>query len=161
MAWSFISAASSLCITLRYHRNPASSDLNDVLQAERERLFWTVYAIDKALSLRLGRLSSISDSEVTLSLDRCDIREAKLGRVQGKIYEQFYSHDMASHGDASRQRSHAAKILAEVTRDLIRQVNAEILVWLIHQLYCELTFQIRIPQNSWSLQPKRAYVLST
>ncbi len=79
MAWSFISAASSLCITLRYHRTPASNDPNDASQADRERLFWTVYAIDKALALRLGRLSNIADSEVTLSIDRCDIREAKLG----------------------------------------------------------------------------------
>jgi hypothetical protein len=138
MAWSFISAASSLCITLRYHRTPASNDLNDVLQADRERLFWTVYAIDKALALRLGRLSNISDSEVTLSIDRCDIREAKLARVQGKVYEQLYSPEIASHGDLGQQRSRAAEVLADATQDLIRQTNAEISVCAIHQS-CSIT----------------------
>ncbi|OQV06652.1 Fungal Zn2-Cys6 binuclear cluster domain-containing protein [Cladophialophora immunda] len=126
MAWSFISAASSLCITLRYHCGPASDDPHDVPQADRERLFWTVYAIDKALSLRLRRLSNIRDSEVTLSIDQCDIREAKLGRIQGQIYEQLHSPKTPNNATNDKQRSSAVEVLAEATRDLIRQTNAEI-----------------------------------
>ncbi|KIY02886.1 uncharacterized protein Z520_01351 [Fonsecaea multimorphosa CBS 102226] len=141
MAWSFISAASSLCITLRYHRGPASDDPHGVPQADQERLFWTLYAIDKALSLRLGRLSNICDSEVLLPIDQCEIREAKLGRIQGQIYEQLHSPQTPNNATNDKQRNSAVQVLAEATRDLIRQTNAEIsnirLVYLKAELVCQ------------------------
>lgn len=128
MAWTFTSAACSLCITLRYHRSPAAHDANTAAQRARERLFWSIYAMDKALSLRLGRLSNIPDSEVTLSILDTDIREAKLGRIQGKVYEELYRPADALCPEPAERRRKTAETLAEETRILIRQTNAEISV---------------------------------
>lgn len=65
-------------------------------------LFWSVYYLDKSLSLRLGRASTIPDWDVTLP--DATIEDPKEGpiahyfciwvrtaRCQGKIYEQLYS----------------------------------------------------------------------
>lgn len=66
-------------------------------------LFWTIYSLDKALSLRLGRSSSIQDYDITVSSDinlGPSVSELwgsvyklwiRLARIQGRVYELLYS----------------------------------------------------------------------
>lgn len=75
---------------------------NPSLKEHKNRLFWSIYCIDKALSLRLGRASTIQDYDISLSwsasaLPGTDqfgdiyILWIQLARIQGKVYEKLYS----------------------------------------------------------------------
>ncbi|KAH7120307.1 hypothetical protein B0J13DRAFT_457112, partial [Dactylonectria estremocensis] len=101
LAWTLVSKASELCQTLGFHRLGKNDDnTSDVHQ--RQTLFWCVYFLDKSLSLRLGRASTIPDWDVTLPIPPTDLEDSthllalacqwiKTARCQGRIYEMLYS----------------------------------------------------------------------
>lgn len=126
VAWKFISAASDICQTLGYHRRRPQYGNDQPLRAAQERLFWTVYAIEKGLSLRLGRSSNIRDAEITLPFDPDGPRSTKLGRINGMVYDQLYSPAGLSRPDD--ERSYVAEALAGDLRKLINETHTEISV---------------------------------
>lgn len=128
MAWRFISAASDLCQTLGYHRLRPLNGQGQSERAAQERLFWTVYAIEKGLSLRLGRSSNIRDAEITLAFDPDEPRSIKLGRINGMVHDQLYSPAGLSRPD--EERSYLAEALSRDLRELINETHAEISVCL-------------------------------
>ncbi|RSL53192.1 hypothetical protein CEP53_007829 [Fusarium sp. AF-6] len=104
LSWTLTCKASELCQTLGYHR--ASTMKNDEPRdAQRKQfLFWNVYFIDKSLSLRLGRASTIQDWDITVPIpDAEKVDDSPLeafaalwvttARCQGQIYEMLYSPD--------------------------------------------------------------------
>lgn len=118
------STAAHLCQTLGYHR--ASSMEHDSLPVQRgkQSLFWTVYVIIKALSLRLGRASTLQDWDISLPMtfDHFDNPEPwktvcilwiKTAIVQGKIYELVYS-PAALNQPESERVSHANRLASEM-----------------------------------------------
>lgn len=124
--------ACSLCQTLGYHRAP--TDRNDTCDTHETRplLFWAVYQLDKALSLRLGRISTMKDLDITLPHD---VLESPLGpdwrgifiswievaQIHGNIYEKLYS--PAAVAQPEPERMTAAWGLAEELKILIEQVS--------------------------------------
>ncbi|KAK1672892.1 fungal-specific transcription factor domain-containing protein [Colletotrichum godetiae] len=110
LAWTLSSKASELCQTLGYHRAESLKNTKDEGKPTvhgmhwHQFLFWNVYYIDKSLSLRLGRASTIPDWHITMPLPSLKepvaspilpylvlwIRTAK---CQGQIYELLYSPD--------------------------------------------------------------------
>ncbi|KAL6360572.1 hypothetical protein LRP88_06278 [Fusarium phalaenopsidis] len=104
LSWTLICKASELCQTLGYHRASTMKN-DDPREAERKQfLFWNVYFIDKSLSLRLGRASTIQDWDITVPIpDAEKIDDSPLAafaalwvttaRCQGQIYEMLYSPD--------------------------------------------------------------------
>lgn len=119
LAWTFSSAASNHCQTLGYHRLPSKSSSSDPHMATRSQLFWTVYGIDKGLSLRLGRASNIQDSEITLHPSPNESPCTKNSRIQGKVYDQLFSPFGLSR--PQNERHICAKALAVEVRELIKQ----------------------------------------
>ncbi|KAJ5620793.1 transcriptional regulator family: Fungal Specific TF [Penicillium lagena] len=124
VGWAMASTAVHLCQTLGYHR--ASSMEHDSLPVQREKqfLFWTVYVIIKALSLRLGRASTLQDWDISLPMtfDHFDNPEpwktiwtlwVKTAIVQGKIYELVYS-PAALNQPESERVSHANRLASEM-----------------------------------------------
>lgn len=144
MAWKFVSVASDLCQTLGYHRLCPGRENGQPLRGAQERLFWTVYAIEKGLSLRLGRSSNIRDTEITLPFNLDEPRSTKLGRINGMVYDQLYSPASLSRPDD--ERSHVAEALARDLRELINETHAEISVCFLslHKLHISLTGCIRM-----------------
>ncbi|KAL4885721.1 hypothetical protein BJY04DRAFT_213926 [Aspergillus karnatakaensis] len=66
MSWTFISRASLMSQDLGYQTQHVVA-LGSPEEAQRMmRLFWAVYTIEKALSLRLGRPSTIRDQDITI-----------------------------------------------------------------------------------------------
>jgi hypothetical protein len=72
------------------------------IKAVKIKLFWLLYVQEKALSLRLGRSSTIRDSDITIPVPYVDSlseityfsqldRMKDLAHLQGKIYDQLYS----------------------------------------------------------------------
>ncbi|TKW53805.1 hypothetical protein CTA1_5932 [Colletotrichum tanaceti] len=112
LGWTLASKASELCHTLGYHRaealKTARSDARPTVIVDgmhwHQYLFWNVYYIDKSLSLRLGRASTIPDGHVTMPLTPVEASKdnpilpyivlwIKTAKCQGQIYEKLYSPD--------------------------------------------------------------------
>lgn len=81
---------------------PTQSTQYSVSPRYAEFLFWTAYYVDKSLSLRLGRASTIQDWDITTTppCPPSDDQEpvlafyvlwTKTARCQGNIYEMLYS----------------------------------------------------------------------
>ncbi|KAK3304983.1 uncharacterized protein B0T15DRAFT_531016 [Chaetomium strumarium] len=101
-AWNFIATASHMSQTLGMHNIVAMAQDSPELKAQKIQMFWIIYMYEKALSLRLGRSSTIRDGDVTVPLPMMDSKSgaAKLAhmkklvdmaRLQGMIYDQIYS----------------------------------------------------------------------
>ncbi|GIJ85287.1 hypothetical protein Asppvi_004143 [Aspergillus pseudoviridinutans] len=120
-AWALTSNAARLCQNLGYHRSSSMSQYSDKEKAKALSLFLCVYCLDKALSLRLGRASSIQDYDITIpeDLGGHTVDEpwrtmyhlwVKTAEIQGKVYEQLYS--PAALSGPERERALCARQLA-------------------------------------------------
>ncbi|KAK4184954.1 putative transcriptional regulatory protein [Podospora australis] len=114
LAWILCSKASELCQTLGYHR--ISSHRNDTAEnaVYRQFLFWVVYIVDKNLSLRLGRCSTIHDYDITVPYPAADdvgtsgIKHfftlwIMSSKVQGQVYELLYCPKALSESEEVRK----------------------------------------------------------
>ncbi|CAM1508091.1 Fc.00g049390.m01.CDS01 [Cosmosporella sp. VM-42] len=113
LSWILVSKASELCQTLGYHRiSSMKKDDREELEY-KQLLFWSVYYLDKSLSLRLGRASTIPDWDITVPDPVSDTPSNSLlaphfyiwcvtARCQGKIYEQLYSPESITQPDHVR-----------------------------------------------------------
>ncbi|KAF6809787.1 fungal specific transcription factor domain-containing protein [Colletotrichum sojae] len=104
LAWSLSSKASEMCQSLGYHRISCAAGGAAEDAKLRSLLFWSTYFIDKSLSLRLGRASTIP--EWTITTNRPSVKDShqhpalayfvlwvETARCQGSIYEMLYSPD--------------------------------------------------------------------
>ncbi|KAL6405649.1 hypothetical protein AUP68_11029, partial [Ilyonectria robusta] len=104
LAWTLTCKASELCQRLGYNRLSSMTSDTTEDQEYKQLLFWRIYHLDKSLSLRLGRSSSVQDEDVTVPIPPVEglgtrplsafvsmwIRTA---RCQGNIYQMLYSPD--------------------------------------------------------------------
>jgi hypothetical protein len=126
VAWTFISSASNLCLTLGYHIAPSAKRNDQSLQADEESLFWLVYSLDKGLSLRLGRSSNIRDRDITLPAAPNEPRRTRLARIQGKVYDQLYNSEGLSKPEYERGK--IAESLARELREVINDIYVDVMV---------------------------------
>ncbi|KAL5693629.1 hypothetical protein EMGR_004630 [Emarellia grisea] len=122
-AWTLTSNAARLCQNLGYHRSSSMSQFSDSEKVKALSLFLCVYCLDKSLSLRLGRASSIQDFDIIITIPedlggpRVDEPWrtmyhlwVKTAEIQGKVYEQLYSPAALSRPE--RERLFCARQLA-------------------------------------------------
>lgn len=88
---------------LGYHRESAYKNPKDEEASNKRRLFWTVYVIDKTMSLLLGRASYLQDFDMDVKTpsaspdprfrpwDETFYWMIKLSEVQGNAYNKLYS----------------------------------------------------------------------
>lgn len=127
MAWTLISNAANMCQTLGYHRQrPARGEADIALRTAQQNLFWSVYRLEKSLSVRFGRPSNIRDSDITLVLDEKNSQHIKQARIQGKVYEQLWSPTALSR--SIKERTSMAEELAAELRALIAETRAGLIV---------------------------------
>nr|ACZ63296.1 GAL4-like transcription factor [Fusarium armeniacum] len=68
-AWYLIGVGMRMCVDLGLHQDPQPPDSVEVSLLEtRRRLWWSVYAFDRSMSLGCGRPTEISDSAISVSL---------------------------------------------------------------------------------------------
>ncbi|KAF2472790.1 fungal-specific transcription factor domain-containing protein [Lindgomyces ingoldianus] len=107
LCWTMTSTAANLCQHLGYHRIDTMKDDTMEERASKIRVFWFIYVMDKTLSLRLGRASSIQDWDMSLPFpavgESCDPLFAsakgseiqlywiKVAQIQGQTYERLFS----------------------------------------------------------------------
>lgn len=129
LSWSLSSKASELCQTLGYHRQLPHVGRQSVEPRYTQFLFWTTYYIDKSLSLRLGRASTIQDWEITANPPSAsDDQEpvlaffvlwVKTAKCQGNIYEMLYAPGSMTHSDEMRQSR--VDFLASTLREIAQE----------------------------------------
>ncbi|KAK4196404.1 putative transcriptional regulatory protein [Triangularia verruculosa] len=120
LAWILASKAAELCLTLGYHRDDGYVLFNsggDKISSDRHRrhfLFWSVYIVDKNLSLRLGRSSSIQDYDISVSYPSTDdpgsfgitsffLLWVLSARIQGQVYEMLYCSEAVSQPESVKR----------------------------------------------------------
>ncbi|KAL6912486.1 hypothetical protein FSST1_010246 [Fusarium sambucinum] len=68
-AWYLIGVGIRMCVDLGLHQDPKPADSIEVSLLEtRRRLWWSVYAFDRSMTLGCGRPTEISDSAINVSL---------------------------------------------------------------------------------------------
>lgn len=93
-------------------------------QQDKMGLFWSIYCLDKALSLRLGRSSSIQDYDISLPMNFEASKVVqpwktihklwiRLAMIQGKVYEYLYSPAALAQPEEDRV-SHARQLAEEM-----------------------------------------------
>ncbi|KAF7627904.1 fungal-specific transcription factor domain protein [Aspergillus flavus] len=123
-ALTLISAASHLCQALGYHRESPMSHGSESARLNKVTLFWTVYCIDKALSLRLGRAATMPDYDISVPMviTVSGITEPwntiynlwiHHARIQGRVYEMLYSPKALSQPEEQRA-SQALQLASEL-----------------------------------------------
>lgn len=113
LCWTLTSKAVEICYTLGLHQNSSCMHSKSDDGRYEQILFWFVYCIDKSLSIRLGRSSSISDWDITTPIPVPDESHSKplisllsrwipTSKCQGKIYDMLYSPDSIAQSDHVR-----------------------------------------------------------
>ncbi|KAJ0110287.1 uncharacterized protein J7T55_000720 [Diaporthe amygdali] len=70
-SWHGIGLAVRTAIDLGLHRASTSSSSDVMMMEMQRRVFWSVYALDRNVSISLGRPCSISDADFDVPLPRC------------------------------------------------------------------------------------------
>ncbi|KAL4908269.1 hypothetical protein BDW74DRAFT_174956 [Aspergillus multicolor] len=106
LASVIVRAASHATRVLEYHSQNVGMDASGELNT-KGLLFWIIYFLEKMLSLRTGRTSSIVDTEITLPLPQASpslqfdfmdsIRSSiKVAGLAGRVYTELYSREALS-----------------------------------------------------------------
>jgi hypothetical protein len=100
LGWTLITTAARMAQDAGYHRLPPYSVAPEA--TKKRLIFWFIYAIDRGMSLNLGRPPTLQDYDI--SVDRPRVPEEindwygrmylgwiDFAELQGQIYEQLYS----------------------------------------------------------------------
>lgn len=132
-AWTFISRASLMAQALGLHSKLVMATKPTEEAQQGIRLFWALYALEKAVSLRLGRSSTIRDHDITvprLLLDRKmtsllhnrlpDLIE--VAGLYGRVYDNIYSPNALAQPVSIRE-SRARALAEELERIMATRVE--------------------------------------
>ena len=119
-----ITIAARLCRNAGYHQDDSyHSSLTESERQNRRWIFWNLYAFDHAMSLNLGQAANIPDFDLTVAIpDTVDSNDVvwrqlwlwvKMGKIQGKIYEELYS-GSAQHADPQTKTACARALAQEL-----------------------------------------------
>ncbi|XEV04900.1 hypothetical protein FSHL1_010187 [Fusarium sambucinum] len=114
-AWYLIGVGIRMCVDLGLHQDPKPADSIEVSLLEtRRRLWWSVYAFDRSMSLGCGRPTEISDSAINVSLPTFRIETPATpieihGYLQRYRALQLQSEIYNSLNDSTSANTHAAR----------------------------------------------------
>lgn len=114
LAWVYVSAAQQSSYSLGFHTRSRGADDGSDVPNKAGLLFWTIYCLEKNLSLRLGRCSTILDIEITVPLPASSAKSGdpevsygrqmvRLASLAGRTYEGLYCADALTQPDETRK----------------------------------------------------------
>ncbi|CAG8892398.1 unnamed protein product [Penicillium egyptiacum] len=132
-AWTFISRASLMSQALGMHSNHAMTTEPAEKVQRKIRLFWALYVVEKAVSLRLGRCSTIRDYDITVPRLLLDRKMSSLlhnrlpdwidvASLYGRVYDNTYSPNALAQPVSIRE-SRARTLAAELERIMAARVE--------------------------------------
>ncbi|KAF8424833.1 fungal-specific transcription factor domain-containing protein, partial [Tirmania nivea] len=114
LCWMLVCNACSLAKAMGLHRNYTPNDLTTGEISERNYVFWTLYIMDKSLSLTFGRPSSFSDYDIDKVPPAYDtanplwdlyIAWIEAAQIQSEIHVRLYSAQAVKISHGERQRT--------------------------------------------------------
>ncbi|KAF8427998.1 fungal-specific transcription factor domain-containing protein [Terfezia claveryi] len=114
LCWILVCYACSLAKAMGLHRNYTPNDLTAGEISERNYVFWTLYIMDKSLSLTFGRPSSFSDYDIDKVPPAYDaanplwdlyISWIEAAQIQSEIHVRLYSAQAAKISREDRQKT--------------------------------------------------------
>ncbi|KAL4903369.1 hypothetical protein BDW74DRAFT_186052 [Aspergillus multicolor] len=128
-ALTLTSTASRLCQELGFHQMPSIENVDPKEKQRRLTLFWSIYCMDRALALRLGRAATIPDYDIDVPMlfeaPSADILKSahllwiELARIQGLVYQHLYSPAALRQEEVSRVVE-ARRLAAEMEDRVMR-----------------------------------------
>ncbi|KAH7128020.1 hypothetical protein B0J13DRAFT_454148, partial [Dactylonectria estremocensis] len=112
LASTLISAAVNICQTLGYHRTPSVEGDTAPAKDEKMRLFWSIYRLDAALSLRLGRTPAMQEHDITLPSNPLVLRWVKFAKIQSNAFSFLFSPSALQRSDEDRISNATCLVLA-------------------------------------------------
>lgn len=103
LTWTLSCTAARQVLSLGYHRRASLVKDSHELAEDKRQVFWTIYMVDKNLSLNLGYASIIQDYDIDAEYfkvsqdpgiapwDAAALAMVDIARLQGLIYERLYS----------------------------------------------------------------------
>jgi hypothetical protein len=154
--------AAQMCLTLGYHRMPTMPEAHDEHASDpgRSDTFSYTYMLNKALSLRLGRVSALQDFDISVpifpkrklgdSLWRTIIAfRVRHSQVQGKICDQLCSSEALR--APPEQKVQSAIVLAQLVKAMIQ--DSETFVLEVGRVM-DASKQSFVSHNGWELMLK-------
>ncbi|BCS02993.1 uncharacterized protein AKAW2_61257A [Aspergillus luchuensis] len=101
--WTLVSAASTHCQSLGYHRETTYRNILSGKADNIRRLFWTIYVFDKNMALLLGRVSNMQGVKIDVrhpaisidpgrrAWDESFIMGIRMAEFQDKIFTNLYN----------------------------------------------------------------------
>jgi hypothetical protein len=127
LAWTLVISAQEISHALGSHKRERGADNGCDFPNHAGLLFWAIYYLEKTLSLRLGRASTIPDADITVPLPGGSQMPAcpglayfqlhvKLAGLSGRIYTELYSaHSLT---EAAEQRQAKVQALSREAREI-------------------------------------------
>ncbi|QPC78157.1 hypothetical protein HYE68_008909 [Fusarium pseudograminearum] len=127
-AWYLIGVGMRMCVDLGLHQDPQPPDSVEVSLLEtRRRLWWSVYAFDRSMSLGCGRPTEISDSAINVSLPTFRI-EIPAAPVQIHGYLQRYR-ALQIQSEIYNRLNDSTDTNTDVARETITQLSQKLSAW--------------------------------
>ncbi|KAI1469858.1 uncharacterized protein F4812DRAFT_450270 [Daldinia caldariorum] len=125
LAWTYTVAAYHASHALGFHTRAKGADPGSDVPNNMGLLFWIIFCLEKPLSLRLGRCSSISDIEITVPLPGSSQtsvspvmsyfhQSIRISMVTARIYERLYSEHSLSAPDNVREQ-----VVSELSQEML------------------------------------------
>ncbi|KAL3442450.1 fungal-specific transcription factor domain-containing protein [Aspergillus insuetus] len=101
--WTYLSLAFNMCQTMGLHRNTTLLADSSPLADSKRHAFWSLYTIDKNISLNIGVTSHFQDHDIDTELyspsqdhkqrswDLINLITVEFAAIQGRVYDQLYS----------------------------------------------------------------------
>ncbi|KAF7595392.1 hypothetical protein BBP40_006386 [Aspergillus hancockii] len=112
--WTYLSLAFNMCQTIGLHRNCTTKSDSSALAETKRHVFWSLYTIDKNISLNLGFASHFQDHDIDTELfapsnheqyrswDLMTLVTVQFATIQGRVYDDLYSASAARASDQER-----------------------------------------------------------
>ncbi|TDZ16383.1 putative transcriptional regulatory protein [Colletotrichum orbiculare MAFF 240422] len=139
LAWTYISTASRMSQALGLHRLASQTGNEFDLNVRRKtKLFWSVFVLEKNLSLQLGQSSTLRDHDIAVPLKHirtghhvggslCIIspRCLRVSHIEGRVYDDIYSPESLLHSPLVRN-SRARMLISELKTIVDDTSSAEV-----------------------------------
>ncbi|KAF2012751.1 hypothetical protein BU24DRAFT_312853, partial [Aaosphaeria arxii CBS 175.79] len=164
LCWAMNSQAAALCQRLGYHRICTMLDDDEITRKSKINIFWSVYILDKILSLRLGHASIIQDWDISLPFfpdnicvtnKRLDgkvtrgqaiiVYAIRIAQIQGQLYEKLFSPAALSKSESERSTI-AKQLLNALDQAWIDRANISILDLAAEKKH---SFSFFYPEEPW------------
>ncbi|PGH27803.1 hypothetical protein AJ80_00591 [Polytolypa hystricis UAMH7299] len=103
LCWTYLSIAFNMCQNMGYHRSSALKNDSPHLAEAKRHVFWSLYTIDKNISLNLGLPSHFPDHDIDVEhftpsanpqlqpWDLMALVTIRFSAIQGQVYDKLYS----------------------------------------------------------------------